>query len=99
MSREFTFVDLTSLLGDTILCDLCNADYTDSDETGGMLFGSYGVCPKCMPTFMEGVNKYEEHHAIKSLCPPDMSHRDFIYAARRDEMFPPTAEQIEELKK
>lgn len=33
---------------DEVLCDLCNEDYTESDVTGGILVGSYAICPKCV---------------------------------------------------
>ena len=42
-------------IGDTVVCDYCNDDYTDSDEKGGVLIGSYAVCPKC-------AEKHKEHH-------------------------------------
>lgn len=34
-------------LEETVICDICNADYTDSPEEGGILVGSYALCPKC----------------------------------------------------
>jgi hypothetical protein len=33
--------------GRTVVCDDCNADYTDSPDTGGLLFGSRAICPQC----------------------------------------------------
>lgn len=30
-----------------IICDLCNADHTHSEEMGGILIGSYALCPEC----------------------------------------------------
>lgn len=32
---------------DEVICDFCNGDYSDSDELGGVLIGSYAVCPEC----------------------------------------------------
>lgn len=34
--------------GDMVLCDYCDEDYTNSEEEGGFLFGSYAICPKCL---------------------------------------------------
>ena len=32
---------------DEVICDFCNGNYSDSDEQGGILIGSYAVCPEC----------------------------------------------------
>jgi len=32
---------------DEVICDFCNGSYSDSDEQGGILIGSYAVCPEC----------------------------------------------------
>jgi hypothetical protein len=34
-------------IGEMVLCDLCNADYTDSEAEGGVLMGTYSICPTC----------------------------------------------------
>lgn len=34
-------------IGETVLCDLCNDDYTDSNEVGGCIISSWAYCPKC----------------------------------------------------
>lgn len=34
-------------IGDDVVCDYCNGDYTESEETGGILIGSYAICPVC----------------------------------------------------
>ncbi len=68
--------------GDTVLCDLCNKDYTNSDESGGFLFQSKAVCPECAPRFLAGVKKYGEEMFIKGYCPPDMSFADWIRSIR-----------------
>jgi hypothetical protein len=41
-SHNLTIIDI----GDTVLCDLCNADYTDSEAEGGILMGTYSICPR-----------------------------------------------------
>ncbi len=39
-------------IGNTVVCDFCNADYTESKESGGLIAGGYAVCPKCEKTSM-----------------------------------------------
>jgi hypothetical protein len=34
-------------IGNTVVCDLCDENYTNSDAVGGFVFESKGVCPKC----------------------------------------------------
>lgn len=65
-------------IGDVVLCDLCNKDWTNDPTPGGFVFGSKGVCPDCAEEFMEGVKKYGEEEYIRAVCPPDQSHADFI---------------------
>lgn len=87
---EFEVLDLTSMVGNNVVCDLCNKDWTNRPEPGGFVFGSSGVCPDCAPSFIDGVKRYDEEYAIKSWCPPNMSHYDFILAYRRGQVFPYT---------
>ena len=65
-------------LGDTVVCDVCNEDYTDSDAVGGFVFGSYGYCPICAVDGMKSIIKYKEERMIKAVCPPTTSFGDFI---------------------
>lgn len=69
-------------IGDTVLCDQCNKDYTNSDEKGGFLFGSHGVCPDCAPRMMKDIEKYHEEDYIKATCPEGMSFKDFVIKLR-----------------
>lgn len=36
MNKEWTIITIDA--GDNVVCDLCNADYTTSTETGGLIF-------------------------------------------------------------
>ena len=65
-------------IGDNVVCDFCNADYTTSEESGGFVFSGNGVCPKCAPKSMLNIKKYNEEKYIDALCPEDMSFGDFI---------------------
>ena len=38
---------------DEVFCDFCNGNYSDSDELGGILIGSYAVCPECVTAALQ----------------------------------------------
>lgn len=65
-------------IGNKVLCDMCNKDYTNSDESGGFLFESKAVCPKCEPDFRKTVKKYNEEMYIKGECPKETSFKDWV---------------------
>ena len=69
--------------GDTVLCDLCNEDYTNSDQPGGFLFSGKAVCPKCAPGFMKSVRGCRETRFIKATAKEGESFKDFVYRIRR----------------
>ena len=71
-------IDVGNLMGDTVLCDVCNADYTNSEESGGFLFSSYAYCPKCAKDKIANIRKLDEEKYISAHCPDDMSFRDWI---------------------
>lgn len=84
----FTVINISEGIGNIVLCDLCNKDYTFSNDIGGFIFGSNGVCPSCAPKMLKSVIKYDEEHAIRSHCPHDMSHKQFIYDYREGIVHP-----------
>jgi hypothetical protein len=63
-------------IGDTVLCDICNGDYTMSDDQGGILVGSYAVCPSCAPDFDDS----DDEPII--YCPAGMRFRDWVMRLR-----------------
>lgn len=65
-------------LGNSVVCDICNENYTDSDECGGITFGSYAVCPKCTPRIEKRAKESNEVHRIEFRCPPDKSFKDWV---------------------
>jgi hypothetical protein len=81
-STENGVTVITVVPGDTVLCDLCNEDYTNSDEKGGFLFSGKAVCPKCAPDFLKSVKRYGEERFIRAQAGPDESFRDFVYRIR-----------------
>lgn len=72
----------TYLVGDVILCDMCNEDYTESLKQGGILFGSRGVCPKCAPDIEKSAVECGEQDYIRDRAGPDETFRDFIRRLR-----------------
>lgn len=64
------------------LCDQCNEDYTNSDEQGGILFGSHAVCPKCEARVFDGAVKYGEVNEIRAHCPDGMSFKNWVLQLR-----------------
>jgi hypothetical protein len=69
-------------IGDTVICDFCGKDYTDSDAVGGMLFSSNGVCPDCIPGFEGKVKKYHEEQYIRARAKPDETFKHFVLRIR-----------------
>ena len=65
-------------LGNSVICDLCGDDFTNSDEQGGLVFGSKAVCPHCEQRILEGAKKYNEERFIGDRCPKGMSFKDFV---------------------
>ena len=62
-------------IGDTVVCDLCNRDYTESKDRGGLIIGGYAVCPKC-----------EKHSMLRDadyVCRNDESFKSFVLRTRK----------------
>lgn len=74
-------------VGDAVVCDMCDKDWTDEPGTGGFLFLSKAVCPDCAPGFMQTVAKYNEHEHIRGTCPPLESFADFVRRRRGPNAF------------
>jgi len=76
------FETITVDMGDTVLCDFCNKDFTDSNVTGGFLFQAKAVCPDCSEHFLANVKKYNETKYIRGYCPEGMSFSNWIRTFR-----------------
>lgn len=69
-------------VGRIVLCDDCNADWTDRPEPGGILFQSKAICPDCTPKWLKSTAKYKEERFIRARCPPAMSFADWVRELR-----------------
>jgi hypothetical protein len=72
--------------GDSVLCDYCNDDFTDSEETGGILVGSDAVCPHCQEKTLVRLKQYQEEQYIRGTCPENMSFANWVRAIRRGDV-------------
>jgi hypothetical protein len=75
------------LVGRNVVCDICDADWTDRTETGGFLFQSKAVCPDCAPAFMASIESYGEQRYIKGHCTPGMAFADWVRELRGPDAF------------
>ena len=64
-------------LGDIVVCDICNKDFTNSNESGGFIFSGYAYCPHCATEWEEKIKEYNEEPSIQAVCPKDKSFADF----------------------
>ena len=69
-------------IGQQVFCDLCNTEFSQLPDTGGILVQSKGVCPRCAPKFEADLVKYGEEHYIRARCPADMRFHDWILKIR-----------------
>ncbi len=61
-----------------VICDQCNKDYTESNESGGMIWMNRAICRQCLRNIPGSVNS--EKYLF---CPPYLSFRDFVYISRK----------------
>ena len=69
-------------IGDTVVCDACSEDYTNSDATGGILFGSRAICPKCAPQWEESAKRHGEERFIRDRAGPEEAFKAFCLRHR-----------------
>jgi hypothetical protein len=74
-SHNHTIIDI----GETVLCDLCNADYTDSEAEGGILVGTYAICPTCAPPIISDAERTGETIVR---CPVQTRFKDWVLQLR-----------------
>lgn len=69
-------------VGDNVLCDYCNTDYTNSRRSGGFMFCSSAICPECAENTLNTIKRHKEMGSIKSFCPDGISFADYIRSIR-----------------
>jgi hypothetical protein len=74
-SSSYTIIDI----GETVLCDLCNADYTDSEDEGGILRSTYSICPTCAPGVVRNAERTGEPFVR---CPAQTRFKDWVLQLR-----------------
>lgn len=63
-------------IADTVVCDFCNDDYTESEMAGGLIIDGYAVCPRC--------EKPEMLKEATHVCRPGESFKQFVLRNRPD---------------
>ena len=64
--------------GQMVICDwTCNGDWSDREESGGLLFGSKAVCPDCAADLEKRLRPEERRH-IRGRCPVGISFADWV---------------------
>lgn len=69
-------------IGRKVECDFCGENYTDSHETGGFLFLSKAVCPRCAPDIERSATANGETKYIRARCAEGMSFADWCRGLR-----------------
>lgn len=69
-------------IGDTVVCDLCNMDYTSSMNEGGFIFVSKAVCPLCASRVEREARANGEEHFIKERARPHEPFRELVLRVR-----------------
>lgn len=65
-------------IGDVVVCDVCDLDFTSSEQSGGFIFGSYAYCSACAAKALPDIKSYGEDRLIRACCPPGQSFADFV---------------------
>jgi len=76
------FKEIVIEMGNVVICDYCNKDWTDEKESGGLLFQSNAVCPDCADRAMKNIKKYNEESFIRGICPENLSFADWVRSVR-----------------
>ena len=74
-------------IGNIVVCDQCDIDYTSRDDRGGIILGSNAFCPSCTPKMLADVARHREEHYIRARCQADQSFADFVREYRGPEAY------------
>ena len=80
--KAMGFEVITLDIGDRVVCDGCNEEYTNSEEKGGILLNRTAYCPACAPRVIAGAKKYGEEMYL-AYPDPGLSFRDFVHKMRK----------------
>lgn len=69
-------------IGEDVMCDWCGDDYTNSEESGGITFGSKACCPACEGKVEASAINYGETHLLGERCPEGMSFKNWVLKLR-----------------
>jgi hypothetical protein len=69
-------------IGETVICDKCNGDWSERTESGGFLFLSSAYCPDCEKDALKSIESYGEQKHIKGYCPEGVSFKDWVLTLR-----------------
>ena len=81
--REHGMVQEITLPERMVICDLCNANHTDTDDVGGVLLGGKAVCPACAAKYADAIAIDEaEHPEMVRHAGESEKFGDFVRAIR-----------------
>ncbi len=66
----------------TVMCDLCDKEYTNSQRRGGFIMATYAVCPDCAPEIERAAIKNNELNLIAHHPARGQSFADFCREIR-----------------
>jgi len=69
-------------IGEIVVCDFCDREYTNSEEKGGLLFQSRGICPVCTPKMLKDAELYGEERFIRAVANDGETFKAFILRIR-----------------
>lgn len=64
--------------GESVFCDFCGDDLTESNACGGIQFQSKAACPVCAVPLERDARKYSELHFIRARCPENKTFADWV---------------------
>jgi hypothetical protein len=82
-------------VGEIVVCDICDQDFTTRPDRGGFVFGSSAYCPYCAAERLQLIKDYREEHFIKDRANPGESFADFVRRFRG----PDTTIQVQKFPK
>jgi len=75
--------------GRLVLCDWCDQDFTESQQTGGFMFSNYATGPCCAARIERNATRSGEAHLIRSRCPDGVPFGDWVRSLRDPASPPP----------